>query len=224
MNINMLIVDDLKEIRDYFSLILSKETGFTIVGTADTGIQAVQQAKELKPDIILMDIMMETKTAGIDALEEILKQNPAIKIIMLTMDDSDKMLFQAFSKGAQDYLTKDSSITQVIQSIKDVYSNTLALRPSITKKIQGEFKRLINEKEHLIETLNIFSKLTTTEFDIILACSQGLKYKQIAKERFVEEVTIRTHVNNILRKFQKKRMKEVLKLMEETDILTIYKP
>ncbi|MGH0053915.1 MAG: LuxR C-terminal-related transcriptional regulator, partial [Sphaerochaetaceae bacterium] len=125
---------------------------------------------------------------------------------------------------AQDYLTKDSSITEVIQSIKDVHNNTLALRPSITKKIQGEFKRLTNEKEHLIETLNIFSKLTTSEFDIILACSKGLKYKQIAKERFVEEVTIRTHVNNILKKFHKKRIKEVIKLMEETDILNIYKP
>ena len=224
MNINLLIVDDVQEIRDYFHLILSKETGFTILGTADSGRLAIQLAKELKPDIILMDIMMESNTAGIEALEEILKENPEIKVIMLTMDETDKMLFQAFSKGAQDYLTKDSSITQVIQSIKDVYNNTLALRPSITRKIQGEFKRLINEKEHLIDTLNIFSRLTTSEFDIILACSQGLKYRQIAKERFVEEVTIRTHVNNILKKFHKRRMKEVIKLMEETDILTIYKP
>jgi DNA-binding NarL/FixJ family response regulator len=223
MNIKVLIVDDMKDIREYFQLILSKETGFTIVGSAKTGKEAVQQTRELKPDIILMDIMMETKTAGIDAMEEILRENPMLKIIILTMNDKDDMLFQAFSKGAQDYLTKDSSITQVIQSIKDVFNNTLALRPSIAKKIQGEFKRLTNEKEHLIETLNIFSKLTTSEFDIIQACSQGLKYKQIAKERFVEEVTIRTHVNNILKKFHKKRMKEVIQMMEETDILKIYK-
>ncbi len=224
MSIRILIADDMPDIREYFQMILSREAAIDVVAVAGSGKEAYDMAIELTPDIVLMDITMESQLSGIDAASRIKAENPRIKIIILTMHDDDDILFQAFSAGVDDYLIKDSSLLEVIKSIQDVYDNQLSLRPSISKKIQQEFTRLRGEKERLIETLNIISKLTNSEFEIIRACYMGKKYKQIAKDRSVEEVTIRTHVNNILRKFEKRRMKEVVKLLDETDIFKIYLP
>lgn len=224
MSIRILIADDFFDVRDYFRMVLSKECDFEIVGTAGSGGEAVELAMEKQPDVILMDITMEGKLSGIEATGRIKAKLPGTKVIILTMHDDDEILFQAFSTGAEDYLIKDSSLVEVIQSIKNVYANQLALRPEISKKIQQEFTRMRGEKLKLIETLNIISNLTNSEFEIIRACCMGKKYRQIAKERCVEEVTIRTHVNNILRKFAKRRMKEVVELMRETDIMEIYVP
>lgn len=224
MSIKILIADDMADIREYFQLVLSKETDFEVLDIVSSGREAYEKALEWHPHIVLMDITMESRLSGVEATARIKKKLPETKVIILTMHDDDEILFQAFSAGAEDYLMKDSSLTEVIKSIRDVHENQLALRPVISHKIQSEFKRLREEKERLIETLNVISKLTNSEFDIIRACCSGMKYKQIARERCVEEVTIRTHVNNILRKFGKRRMKDVVALMEESDIMKIYSP
>ncbi len=215
--IKILIVDDMTDIREYFNMILSKEPDITVAGLASSGIEAVQKARELTPDVILMDIQMETRTAGIDATNAIRSMNPNIKIIILTIHEEDEYLFKAYCAGVMDYIVKTDSISQIINSIRTVYSNKLMLRPGIADKIIDEFSRLKSQQQSMLYILNIISKLTNSEFEILKCFYEGSTYKTISETRFVSPATVKSQVNSILKKFEMKSMKDVVKLLKQLD-------
>ena len=216
------MVDDLKEIQNYFKMILNREADMEVIATASSGKESCKIILEKKPDIVLMDVQMETETAGIDAIEYIKQKESETKFIILTIHEEDEILFKAYAAGAVDYIVKDSSIVDILNSIRNTYNNNLAMRPEIASKIIAEFSRLKKEQNSLIYTLNIISKLTNTEFDILRDIYFGSSYKKIAQERCVEEVTIRTHINKILKKFNQKRIKDVVKILNDLNIFDIY--
>ena len=220
--IKIIVVDDLKEIQNYFKMILNREADMEVIATASSGKESCKIILEKKPDIVLMDVQMETETAGIDAIEYIKQRESEIKFIILTIHEEDEILFKAYAAGAVDYIVKDSSIVDILNSIRNTYNNNLAMRPEIASKIIAEFSRLKKEQSNLIYTLNIVSKLTNTEFDILRDIYFGSSYKKIAQERCVEEVTIRTHINKILKKFNQKRIKDVVKILNDLNIFDIY--
>lgn len=219
----LLIVDDMMDIREYFSMVLSKEPDIIVAGLASSGIEAVQKARELKPDVILMDIQMETRTAGIDATNAIKAINPDIKVIILTIHEEDEYLFQAYCAGVMDYIVKTDSISQIVNSIRTVYANKLMLRPGIADKIIDEFSRLKTQQNSMIYTLNIISKLTNSEFEILKCFYDGNTYKTISETRFVSPATVKSQVNSILKKFEMKGMKDVVKLLKQSDFDSIIK-
>jgi DNA-binding NarL/FixJ family response regulator len=220
--IGIVVVDDAEEIRNYFKMILSKENDMQVVGEASNGKEAYDVVAKTKPDIVLMDIQMETETAGIDAIKRINEEFDCVKTIVLTVHEEDELLFQAYTVGAMDYIVKTSSIVDIIQSIRNVYKNEMSLRPEIAEKIISEFSRLRTQQSSLIYTLNIISKLTNSEFEILKAVYNGNSYKQITNQRCVEEVTIRTQVNKILKKFQMRSMKDVIRLLKGMKFFEIY--
>lgn len=213
--IRVLIVDDMADIREYFSMILTKEPDIEVVGLASSGIEAIKKASELKPDVILMDIQMETRTAGIDAIKVIRNNDPDIKIIILTIHEEDEYLFQAYCAGVMDYIVKTNSITQILNSIRTVHTNELRLRPGVADKIIEEFTRLKENESTLIYALNIISRLTNSEYEILKCIYEGQPYKAISESRFVSQSTIKSQVNSILKKFEMKNMKEVVKLLKQ---------
>jgi DNA-binding NarL/FixJ family response regulator len=218
-----MIVDDMTDIREYFNMILSKEPDIEVVGLASSGIEAVQKARDLKPDVILMDIQMETRTAGIDATTVIKGMDPNVKIIILTIHEEDEYLFQAYCAGVMDYIVKTDSISQIINSIRTVFSNKLMLRPGIADKIIDEFSRLKTQQNSLIYILNIISKLTNSEFEILKCFYEGSTYKTISETRFVSPATVKSQVNSILKKFEMKTMKDVIKLLRQMNFSEIIK-
>jgi len=220
--IRIVIVDDIADIRNYFKLIFQREPDIEVVGEAASGEEAYEVVAKTKPDIVLMDVQMETEFAGIEAIQKIKNEFENIKIIVLTIHEEDEVLFKAYGAGAVDFITKTSSIVDIINSIKNVAQNSLTLRPEVAEKILKEFSRMQTEQSSMIHTLNIISKLTSTEFEVIKSAYKGKTYKQIAQERCVEEVTIRTQVNRILKKFDKKSMKEIIKLLKHLRIFDIY--
>ncbi len=221
--IKLMIVDDMTDIREYFNMILSKEPDIEVVGLASSGIEAVQKARDLKPDVILMDIQMETRTAGIDATTVIKGMDPNVKIIILTIHEEDEYLFQAYCAGVMDYIVKTDSISQIINSIRTVFSNKLMLRPGIADKIIDEFSRLKTQQNSLIYILNIISKLTNSEFEILKCFYEGSTYKTISETRFVSPATVKSQVNSILKKFEMKTMKDVIKLLRQMNFSEIIK-
>ncbi|WP_246358653.1 response regulator transcription factor [Paenibacillus phytorum] len=220
--IRVVVTDDIEDIRDYFRMIIDREQDMEVVGVASNGEEAMRIAREARPHIMLMDIEMESEFAGIHAIEEIKRTMPEIKVIVLTIHAEDDVMFKAYGAGAMDFIVKTSSIADIINSIRNAHNNSLYMRPEIAEKILGEFTKLHNEKNSLIYTLNIVSKLTNSEFEIVRAIYNGLTYKNIAKERSVEEVTIRTQVNKILKKFNQGNMKEVVASLRELKIFEIY--
>lgn len=221
--IRIMIVDDIDKLVEFFEKIISAEEDMEVVGTASSGKEAVEKAELLKPDIILMDIQMETDEAGIKATEKIKEKNPDVKIIMLTIHDDADIIFNSYVAGAMDFLLKNSSVVKIIKSIRDVYANSLQMRAEVAEKILGEMTRLKTENNSMLYMTNLISKLTNTEIEILKLVYSGYKYKQIAVMRSIEEATVRTHVNHILTKLEFKNMKEVIKALGSLGIMEYFK-
>lgn len=213
--ITVLVVDDNTEIREYFITILSHEQDIEVVGSASSGMDAIKAAEMYKPNIVLMDIQMETRTAGIDAARQIIKKWPDIKVIILTILEDDDLLFQAYCAGVMDYIIKTDSITQILESVRQAYNNQLILRPKYAEKIIDEFNRIKEQEASLLFSVNILTKLSNSEFEILKSIYQGMNYKQISEARYVSTVTIKSQIHSILKKFGMRSMKEVIKKLDE---------
>ena len=216
--IKIVIADDMPEIREYLCDILQAQPDIQVVGMAGSGAEAVKLARELMPDIVLMDIQMEDKFSGIRAIEQIHSAYPQIKCLVLTIHENDEYLFKSYLAGASDYIVKSMPPEKILRSVNDVMNNELLLRPEDARKIISEYQRTSQAQNHIRETLRIMMLISPTEYEVLRLVYQGYSYKMIASMRSVEETTIRSQVNHILRKFKKKRMKEVIELLKELQI------
>ncbi len=217
--LKLLIVDDMEEIRLHLAEEISEQAeDIVVVGTADSGSMAVEMATRLLPDVILMDIQMETRTAGITAIQKIRDNFPNIKCIALTIHEDEEFIFRAYLAGAVDYIIKTRPIEKIIQSIYAVAENRLLLRPEVGKRLIEEYRQIHENQVRMKETMRVMLMINTTEYEILKLAYRGLTYRQIAQQRFVEETTIRSQVNHILKKFGKKKMKEVLEELRELKI------
>lgn len=213
--IKILLVDDNAEICEYFKMVLDHEPSFSVVGCAHSGREAVKLARMLLPDVVLMDIQMETDTAGIAATAAIKKQLPQTKVIILTIHTDDELLFQAYQAGVVDFITKTDSIAQIITSIHNAYQNQLMLRSDVAEKIVTEYHRVQSQNKSLLYAINTLTRLTNSEFEVLKSIYEGNSYKQIADARFVAQSTIKSQVNSILKKFELTRMKDVMAILRE---------
>jgi len=220
--IRIMIVDDYKKTVEFFEKIINAENDMEVVGIASSGREAIDKAKLLNPDIILMDIQMETDEAGIKATEIIKEKNPGVKIIMLTIHGDADSIFNSYAAGAMDFLLKTSSVVKIIKSIRDVNENLLQMRSEVAEVILGEMARLKNENNGMYYVANLVSKLTNTEIEILKLVYKGYKYKHIAEMRSIEEATVRTHVNHILTKLKFKSMAEVIKNLEKIGVMEYF--
>ena len=212
--IRIMIADDNLEIRSYFSNILTHETDMELAGCASSGAEAIRMARELKPDIILMDIQMETRVAGIAASKQIIEEMPGTKIIILTILEDDDLLFQAYCAGVTDYIIKTDSISQILTSVRNAYQNQFILRPQYAEKIVVELKRVKEEQMSLLYSLNMLTKLSNSEFEVLKCLYQGMNARQIYEARFVSLGTVKTQIHSILQKFGLKSMNEVIKQLK----------
>lgn len=221
--IRIIVVDDLKNIVDYFQTILNHEPDMEVVGTASSKEEAVALTRRLKPDVVLMDIQMETGTAGIEAIEQIRTFDNDVKIVVLTIHEQDELLFRAYTAGAMDYIVKTSSIIRILNSIRSSYENTLMLRSEVATKILREYNKVMLRQTDLAQAFKLVSRLTNSEFEVLQAAYGGKKHREIAQERFVEEGTIKVQVNRILKKFDMPRLSDVLRFLRKVDFFAIYK-
>lgn len=221
--IKVMVVDDMPEIVSYFKDNLNREPDLNVVGTANSGMEAISEAEACHPDVILIDIQMETNNSGIIAAEKIHKLLPAAKIIIVTIHEDDELLFYAYSVGVMDYIIKTDSIDRVLSSVRSVYSNDLLLRPEIANKIREEFNSLRMQNQSLLFALHLLSELTNSEFDVLKAVYEGYSYKQIAQMRYVSQATIKSQINSILKKFSKKRMNDVIIMLHQVSFDNIIK-
>ncbi len=191
-NIRILIVDDHTIVRDGLQALISAEPGMQVVGVGANGEEAVEKARLLQPDVILLDLIMPRKD-GVQATAEIKKQNPAARILILTSFAEDHQVFSAIKAGAIGYLMKDTSSDDLIQAIRDVYQNKPAMQPAIARKLMRDIQNPSGQAQSE-------SALTEREIEILGMVAQGRTNQQIADELFLSERTVRTHITNILAK------------------------
>ncbi len=190
---------------------ISSKSAFNVQASDISGIPSIVTGESAKID------------AGINATKIIKEQNPATKIIMLTIHDDADIIFNSYVAGAMDFMLKNSSVVKIIKSIRDVHANSLQMRAEVAEKILNEMARLKSENSSMLYMTNLVSKLTNTEIEILKLVYRGYKYKQIAQMRGVEEATVRTHVNHILTKLEFKNMKEVIRTLESLGVMECFK-
>ena len=219
--IRVVIADDMQDIREYLHEIITESAkDIEVVAFASSGREAVEVALREKPDVVLMDIQMETRTAGIEAIGAIHSADPDIRCIVVTIHEDDKYLFQAYQSGASDYITKTMEPEAIVTAIRDVYENELQLRPQVAKKFIREYQRLQANQSQVQDALRVMLLLSAAEYEVLKLINDGYSYRDIARQRFVEESTIRSQANHILKKFNKKRMRDVVSMLRDLNILT----
>ncbi|MFD2114743.1 response regulator [Paenibacillus yanchengensis] len=216
--IKVLIVEDDDLIAKRYEMILSKDSQMQYVGRAASGYEGTMLAALYQPDIILMDIELEEKQAGLKATEKILNYLPDIKIIILTVIDTDDVLFQAFEMGATNYLLKNMPAETILTAIKDAYCGMPSLNANIAGKITKEFKRIKTVEESLLRYFHMLVLLTPTEMEVLDLLLKDYSRQEICKLRQVEASTLKSQVHSILKKFEKNSIQEVVTVLRELQI------
>jgi NarL family two-component system response regulator LiaR len=192
--IRVLIVDDHTVVRDGLQALLSVEPGMQVVGSAADGIEAVHLARELNPDVILLDLVMP-RMDGVQAINEIKRNDPTARILVLTSFAENHQVFSAIKSGAMGYIMKDTSADELIRAIRDTHHNKPVLQPEIAR-------RLMRDIQNPEPQTNIENALTDREMEIIRQVALGKTNQEIADELVVSERTVRTHITNILAKLR----------------------
>jgi DNA-binding NarL/FixJ family response regulator len=200
VSIRVLIVDDQSLVRAGFRMILEAEADLEVVGEAADGVEAVASAAEHRPDVILMDVRMPN-VDGLEATRRILDgQETGPKILILTTFDLDEYVYEALRAGASGFLLKDTPPEDLVDAIRIVAGGDALLSPAITRRVIEEFVRRppasMRAKPPELE------ELTARELEMLGYLARGLSNAEIAKEAFVSETTVKTHVARILMKLR----------------------
>jgi two-component system, NarL family, response regulator LiaR len=191
-NVRVLIVDDHTILRKGIRALLTETPGFEVVGEAGNGQDAVSLAQELRPDVILMDLLMPGMD-GIEATRQITNSDRDARILVLTSFAADNNVFPAVKAGALGYLLKDSTPEELVRAIRQVHRGEPSLDPAIARKLLQEIARPV-ERGPAPEAL------TAREMQVLGLIAQGLSNQDIAGQIMVSEPTVRTHVSRILAK------------------------
>ena len=211
--IRVLVVDDHALFRRGLEMVLEQEPDIDVVGEASDGAEAVAKAMDTTPDIVLMDVRMPRR-GGIDACMSIKDAVPSAKIIMLTISDEEADLYDAIKAGAMGYLLKEISIEEVATAIRAVHGGQSLISPSMASKLLSEFASMIKRSDERPQLPA--PRLTEREMEVLRLVAKGLNNRDIAKQLFISENTVKNHIRNILEKLQlHSRMEAVVYAVRE---------
>ena len=178
--IKVAVCEDMESINKHFVELISSRSDMEVVASAKSGAQIKELALKTKPDIILMDIQMESEKAGIEATKAISEQLPGANIIILTIHDDDKLIFEAFEAGAVDYILKSVPQNELFDAIINAYNKDVTLNHNIAQKIVSEFVKMKREKTSLMYLVNMMCNLSPTEIETLRYFCMGKTRREIA--------------------------------------------
>lgn len=193
MKIRVLFVDDHEMVRIGVSAYLSSQSDIEVVGEASDGKEGVEKALELRPDIILMDLVMK-EMDGIQATKNIIEQWPEAKIIIVTSFLDDEKVYPALEAGATSYMLKTSKASEIADAVRSTFYGQSVLEPEVTGKMVQRMRKP--------QKAELYEELTNREMEILLLMAEGKSNQEIADELFIALKTVKVHVSNILSKLQ----------------------
>lgn len=204
------ICDDADYLCKSFEWAFEADKEMKFCGSANNSSDCLDLIQKSTPDVLLLDIQMETPEAGLKIIPQLKQLCPTLKIVMLTNYDDEDNVFTAFVNGADEFINKNLPDSEILQTVHNVFNNTSSLRPEIAQKLIKKSQEIQNKNTSLIYTINMLNKLSTSEFEVLKSCYYGESYKQIAADRFVDVSTIRTLASRILKKFEYKTMNSLV--------------
>jgi DNA-binding NarL/FixJ family response regulator len=211
--LRVLVCDDHALFRRGLQMVLEQEADLELVGEASDGVEAVEKAQELMPDVVLMDVRMP-KRSGIEAAGDIKDMLPHVKILMLTISDEEADLYEAIKAGASGYLLKEIPIDEVAEAIRSVWAGQSRISPSMASKLLTEFAAMSKASTEKPQVPT--PHLTDREMEVLKLVAQGLNNRDIAKQLFISENTVKNHIRNILEKLHlHSRMEAVVYAVRE---------
>ncbi|EEP28863.1 response regulator receiver domain protein [Shuttleworthella sp. MSX8B] len=223
--IRVMVAEDIPILREDFAEIIGAEPDMELLAAARSGSEIcrlVEEAGEL-PDIILMDIEMETLTAGIDASETIHGRHPQIRIVFMTAHEADEMINSGMGTGAVDYVIKGCDDQVLLDHIRKAYRGVSVLDSRIQQSIMREYTRLRKSEHSLVFLLNNVTQLTPTEKEIVSLLLEDKKVREIAQLRNVELVTVKTQIKSLLNKFGCHRSREIVELIRQMNLESFFR-
>lgn len=222
MAIRIIIADDFQLLREDLRDTLSAQPDMEIVGLAESGSQVVDLAENIHFDIILMDIEMETLKAGIEAAEQIITMKPDAKIIFLTAHETNEMVIISMGTGAMDYIVKGSNEEELLAHIRGVYNGISMLDSRIQRIMMQEYSRLRRSEQSLLYFIEKVSHMTPAERALIKCLLNGYTAREMAEERCVELVTVKTQMKGLLKKFNCSRSREIVEIIHELGLEKLF--
>jgi DNA-binding NarL/FixJ family response regulator len=198
-SINVLVVDDHAVVRAGLVSIISSDPSIKVVGEAEDGIEAVEKAVSLCPDVVMMDVNMP-RANGLEALVAMKEKLPDIKVLIITVSDNEEDLFSAIRYGAQGYILKNSSIDQLLEAVKKTAAGEAMLSPNLATRLISEFRKKQNEEDILSER----------EREVLALVGEGKTNSEIAAALYIGETTVRTHLQRLLYKLHLKNRAEAI--------------
>ncbi len=212
-SIHILIADDHPVVRDGLRAMLSTQPDFQIVGEAVNGVEAVQLAMRLRPDVILLDLEMPDLD-GVSVLAQIRATNPLARVIIVTAYDTDERIVQAVVAGAQGYLLKGAPREEIFRAIRVVYEGGSLLQPIVASKLM---KHVSHQASQSADT----ESLTPRELEVLELLAQGKSNKQIAAELVITERTTKFHVSSIFSKLEATNRTEAVKIAVQHGLVSL---
>ncbi len=207
--VRVLLADDHALFREGLAGIVNNQPDMEVVGEANDGLEALVKARELKPDLILMDVQMPGMD-GLEATRQIKQALPATTIVVLTVRDDDEKLFEALKNGAQGYLLKDIRSAEMLALLRGALHGEAALSPGMAGHVLAEFRRLSKFAGEPDREEN--TGLTEREQQVLLQASLGSTDKEIAEVLSISLNTVKTHIRNILAKLQVSTRREAARV------------
>ena len=216
MTIRVLVADDQPLMRAAFEMILRPEAGIELVGEAADGLQAIEQTRRLHPDVILMDVRMPVMD-GVEATRILAAEDKSRKILILTTFEIDEYVIEALRAGASGFLLKDVRRDELVEAVRIVARGDALLAPSVTRRLldalAGGLRPLGANSSRMLDAL------TKSELRVLTLLGKGLSNEEIARELFVAETTVRTHVHHILDKLDLRDRVQAVVLAYDTGLV-----
>jgi DNA-binding NarL/FixJ family response regulator len=213
-----LIVDDQAMVREGFAAVLDSQPGLLVVGQAADGADAVRQARQLEPDVVLMDVRMPVMD-GLQATRQILSaaSPDQPRVLMLTTFDLDEYVYEALRAGASGFLLKDATATELVRAVRVVAAGDALLAPSVTRRLIADFARRPRPALPFPPTIGA---LTQRETEVLRLIAHGLSNAEISNTLVIAEQTTKTHIGRILAKLNLRDRAQAVVLAYETGLVT----
>jgi DNA-binding NarL/FixJ family response regulator len=212
--IRVLLVDDQELMRMGFRMVLGAQPDIDVVGEAADGLDAVQLADQLRPDVVLMDVRMPVLD-GVEATKRITEAGTS-KVLVMTTFDMDEYALSALRNGASGFLLKDTPPNDLVSALRAVASGDAVVSPSVTKRLLSRF---LGEGGGELRDAAVLDVLTEREREVLVLIAKGLSNTEIARKLFLSEATVKTHVGRILAKLEIRDRVQAVVLAYETGLV-----